>query len=32
MKEKILFITVSKRIKYPDINPPKAAKDLYAEN
>ena len=32
IKETILFIIVSKRIKYLGINLPNEAKDLYAEN
>ena len=32
MKESIPFTTATKRIKYPGINLPKEAKELYTEN
>ena len=32
IKETLPFTTATKRIKYLGINPPKEAKDLYAEN
>ena len=32
IKETLPFTTATKRIKYPGINLPKEAKDLYAEN